>query len=244
MRPAQRILLVEDDPDEARRARDALAESGYVVLVAPSAQSAREAAAEEAPFDLVFMDLRLPDGDGLRLLPVLRRAGVDAPVVLLTGDRSERVGEAAFRAGCADLAVKDLNYHLWLPQMAQALIPATGAWGTWGEHVLGVCVGRLKSPALRAEPADLWPPLSGALQAATELAVKGVRAAGQSLLGSLPFVHLELRDRTLLFVLRGGSFAAALLSRPPVEEDHAGLLAVITAFAQERAAADPDGSGA
>ena len=242
MHPAQRILLVEDDPDEAKRARDALCESGYVVLVAPSAQLARQAAAEEEPFDLVFMDLRLPDGDGLRLLPILRRAGVTAPVVLVTGDSSERVGEAAFRAGCADLAVKDLNYHLWLPRMAQALIPADPGMGGWGEHVLGVCVGRLKSPALRAEPAELWPSLSGALQAATELAVKGVRAAGQSLLGSLPFVHLQLRDRNLLFVLRGGSFGAALLSRAPDEEDQAALLALTTTYGQERAAADDAGA--
>lgn len=242
MPSAQRILLVEDDPDEARRARDALAESGYVVHVAPSAQCARQAAVDEAPFDLVFMDLRLPDGDGLRLLPVLRRAGVRAPVVLVTGDGSERVSDAAFRAGCADLAVKDLNYHLWLPRMAQALIPATPLFAAWGEHVLGVCVGRLQSQALRSEPSELWPPLAGALQAATELAVKGVRAAGHSLLGSLPVVHLQLRDRSLLFILRGGVFGAALLTRTPDEADHAGLLSVITSHAQERASADESGA--
>lgn len=242
MQPARRILLVEDDPDEARRARDALAESGYVVLVAASAQRARQAAAEDAPFDLVFMDLRLPDGDGLRLVPVLRRAGVSAPVVLLTGDRSERVGQAAFRAGCADLAIKDLNYHLWLPRMAQALIPDGPDIAVWGPHVQGVCVGRLQSQAVRAVPADLWPTLGGTLQAAAELAVKGVRAAGHSLLGSLPTVHLQLRDRNLLFLLRGGVFGAALLARPPDERDHAELLAVTTAYAQTRAPVEDSGA--
>jgi CheY-like chemotaxis protein len=234
MQPAQRILLVEDDPDEARRARDALAESGYVVLVAATAQKARQAAAEEEPFDLVFLDLRLPDGDGLRLVPALRRAGVRAPVVLVTGDSSESVGQAAFRAGCADLAIKDLNYHLWLPRMAQALIPASAGFAMWGEHVLGVCVGRLQPQAMRAEPAELWPPLAGALQAATELAVKGVRAAGHSLLGSLPVVHLQLRDRSLVFLLRGGVFGAALLARPPDGDDEAELLSAVTAYAQAR----------
>jgi CheY-like chemotaxis protein len=242
MPSAQRILLVEDDPDEARRARDALADVGYIVLVAPSASSARQAAAAEAPFDLVFLDLRLPDGDGLRLLPALRRAGVRAPVVLVTGDGSERVSDAAFRAGCADLAVKDLNYHLWLPRMAQALIPAVPAFATWGPHVLGISVGRLQSQAARCEPAELWPPLAGALQAATELAVKGVRAAGHSLLGSLPVVHLQLRDRNLLFILRGGVYGAALLTRMPDEDDHAGLLCAITGYAQERASTDDSGA--
>ena len=41
--------------------------------------------------------------------------------MLLTGNRSERVAEAAFEAGCVDTAIKDVNYHSWLPAMADAL---------------------------------------------------------------------------------------------------------------------------
>lgn len=235
MASAHRILLVEDDPDEARLSRDVLAESGYVVCVANSARGAREAVVGEAPFDLVFLDLRLPDGDGLRLVPALRRAGVNAPVVLVTGDRSERIGQQAFQAGCADLAVKDLNYHLWLPKMAQALIPAASALdGGWGPHVLGVCLGRLQGDSMRCAPIDLWPGLSGALLAASDLAVRGLRAANASLLGSLPVVTLRMGERSLLFVRRGGDFGAAWLQSAPKPEDEAQLLALVVAYAQER----------
>lgn len=234
---ARKILLVEDDPDEARRARDVLAESGYLVCVAGTARGAREAVVGEAPFDLVFLDLRLPDGDGLRLVPILRRAGVTAPVVLVTGDRSERIGEQAFRAGCADLAVKDLNYHLWLPGMAHALIAESPALEAWGPHVHGVCLGRLRDDTLRSTPPDLWADLADALRAANDLAVRSVRAAGSSLLGSLPVVHVRLGDRSLLFVRRGGTFGAAWIDGAPSVEDEAQLLGLTIALAREGAAA-------
>lgn len=245
MHPARRILLVEDDPDEGRRAREALADSGYLVSLASSLQGARQAVAGGDGFDLVFMDFQLPDGDGLHLIPLLRRAGVSAPVVLLTGNRSERLGEQAFRAGCADLAIKEPNYHLWLPRMAEALIrPAAGGPDpAWGAHVLGVCCGRLQGQDVRAEPTDLWAPFAGALEAATALAVRGMRATGQSLLGSVPIVHLQLQaDRHILYVVRGGVFAAAVLSAPPSPEDQATLLAEAAAYGQARH--DGDAAGA
>src|SRR5687767_15900352 len=136
MRQPRRILLVEDDAEEARRSRETLAENGYTVLTAPSLAAARQAVSRGTQFDLVFVDQNLPDGEGLMLVPQLRAAGLEAPVVLVTGNRSERVGEMAFRAGCADLAIKDLNYHLWLPQMAEAFIAAAQADDRWGPHVL------------------------------------------------------------------------------------------------------------
>ena len=239
MRQPRRILLVEDDADEARRSREALAENGYTVLTASSLAAARRALSRGAHFDLVFVDQHLPDGEGLMLVPQMRAAGLQAPVVLVTGNRSERVGEMAFQAGCADLAIKELNYHLWLPKMAEAFIAAPGLGDDdfrWGPHVLGVCAGRLHGKAVHGTPAGLWSPLSAALQSATELAVQGLRASGHSLLGSLPTVHLQLqRDLHLLVVLRGGVFAAAVLSQAPTAQDLAEALAEAAAFAKARA---------
>ena len=235
MRKPRRILLVEDDAEEAKRSREALSESGYTVLTASSLAAARRAVARGTRFDLVFVDQNLPDGEGLMLVPQLRAAGLEAPVVLVTGNRSERVGEMAFRAGCADLAIKDLNYHLWLPQMAEAFIAAPQTDDRWGPHVLGVCVGRLHGKAIHGTPAGLWSPMSSVLQAATDLAVQGLRATGHSLLGSLPAVHLQLQDDLhLLVVLRGGVFAAAVLSRPPADQDRAEAMAEAAAFAKAR----------
>ena len=235
MRQPRRILLVEDDAEEAKRSRQALSESGYTVLTAASLAAARRVVARGTRFDLVFVDQNLPDGEGLMLVPQLRAAGLQAPVVLVTGNRSERVGELAFSAGCADLAIKDLNYHLWLPQMAEAFIVGPQEEDRWGPHVLGVCVGRLHGKAVHGTPAGLWAPLSTVLQTATDLAVQGLRATGHSLLGSLPTVHLQLQDDLHLFVvLRGGVFAAAVLTRPPDLEDTVEALAEAAAFASAR----------
>lgn len=245
MRQPRRILLVEDDADEAKRSRDALAESGYTVLTASTLAAARRVVARGMRLDLVFVDQNLPDGEGLMLVPQMRAAGVQAPVVLVTGNRSERVGEMAFRAGCADLAIKDLNYHLWLPQMAEAFIAAQPEEDRWGPHVLGVCVGRLHGKTVQGTPAGLWAPLSTVLQVATDLAVQGVRSTGQSLLGSLPMVHLQLQEGLhLLVVLRGGTFAAAVLSRSPQAQDVAEALSAASAFAKARKASEDESAPA
>lgn len=247
MRPTRhqrRILLIEDDPDEAQRSRDTLADSGYTVQMAATIAAAQRAVTIDPHFDLVFVDQNLPDGEGLLIIPYLRSAGVLAPIVLVTGSRSERLGESAFQAGCADLAVKELNYHLWLPNMAEAFIGANESQDAednfrWGSHVLGVCSGKLQGNAVQAHPADLWPALAGALESATDLAVRGIRAAEQSLLGSLPIVHLELRaDRHLMVVIRGGVFAAALFTRAPKPQDATELFAEAAAFARARADSD------
>ncbi|HUR24851.1 MAG TPA: response regulator [Candidatus Thermoplasmatota archaeon] len=249
MRPQRRILLLEDDPDEARRSRDTLADNGYTVHVASTLAAARQAVAHGDRFDLVFLDQNLPDGEGLTIIPHLRSVGMQAPVVLVTGNRSEQTGKRAFLAGCADLAVKEVNYHLWLPTMAEAFLGAGLAASEteefrWGPHVLGVCTGRLQGPA-HAMPSDFWAPFAGALHSAAELAVRGLRATGQSLLGSVPVVHLELgRDRHLLLVVRGGVFAAAMLSRAPRAQDTTELVGEAAAFSRARSDADPGSAAA
>lgn len=247
MRHGHRILLLEDDADDARRSRDALVESGYAVTLAPSLTAARRAIRRHAAFDLVIVDHHLPDGEGPSIIPHLRAAGIRAPVVLVTANRSERVAEAAFEAGCVDTAVKDLGYHAWLPRVAQAL--ATHAPGTdpdwgWGPHVKGVCVGRIHGHAIQASPTGLWEPYHFALQSATELAIRSVRGSGSSILGSLPHVQVQIgAGLHLLVVLRGGVFAAALLGKAPNAEDREELMAEATSFAKARAESEDLGAG-
>jgi CheY-like chemotaxis protein len=238
MRTARRILLLEDDPDDARRSQVALTENGYSVIVAASLQEARRTVEQERAFDLVFVDHHLPDGEGPRIIPFLRANGIEAPVVLLTGNRSERVAEMAFEMGCVDTAVKDVNYHTWLPAMAEAFArgdEAKASGERWGKHVLGVAVGRVHGQIVHGRPKELWTPYAGALASATELAIRSVRATGASLLGSTPLVHTQVRSDLHLFLLmRGGVFSAALLTRPPLEEDARELLAEAIAFSKAR----------
>ena len=102
-----RILLTEDHVPLAEAIGDALRRAGFAVDHAASAAEAREMAAV-ADYTLAILDLGLPDGDGLRLLPVLRANG-RVPVIVLTArdQLSDRL--AGLDGGADDYVVKPVE---------------------------------------------------------------------------------------------------------------------------------------
>ena len=82
-----RLLLVEDERDIQSFLRQALAEAGYTVDVAPDGKTA-ECFAATHPYDIHIVDLGLPDMDGINLILRLRQTGVHAPVLILSARRS------------------------------------------------------------------------------------------------------------------------------------------------------------
>ena len=81
-----RLLLVEDEHDIQSFLRQALAEAGYIVDVAPDGKTAESLAATH-PYDILIVDLGLPDMDGINLILRLRQTGVGAPVLILSARR-------------------------------------------------------------------------------------------------------------------------------------------------------------
>jgi DNA-binding response OmpR family regulator len=78
------VLLVEDEEQVAAALRDLLEREGYVVRRAASlAQARRELAPNAEPVDVVLLDWRLPDGEGIDLLKELRKTS-DLPVLMVT----------------------------------------------------------------------------------------------------------------------------------------------------------------
>jgi DNA-binding response OmpR family regulator len=86
-----RILVVEDDPGIAANLGRALQSAGYEVTRAATLGQARRftSAGSAADFDLVLLDLGLPDGDGADLCRELRAAGSQASVIMLTARADE-----------------------------------------------------------------------------------------------------------------------------------------------------------
>ena len=86
-----RVLLVEDDARLATMVADYLGEAGFRVVVAATGKAATQAIGTEG-FDLVILDLMLPDADGLDLCRSIR-ARSDIPMLMLTarGDPLDRV---------------------------------------------------------------------------------------------------------------------------------------------------------
>jgi DNA-binding response OmpR family regulator len=87
---AQRVLVVEDDPGIARVLELELGEAGYRVEVAPAGADGLAAMERDRP-DLVVLDVRLPDMDGLSVCRRARRSGHDMPILMLTA--LDRVGD-------------------------------------------------------------------------------------------------------------------------------------------------------
>jgi DNA-binding response OmpR family regulator len=85
--PLMRLLLVEDEIDIQSFLRRSLEETGYQVEAAPDGRTA-ERLAVESSFDILIVDLGLPDQDGISLILRLRQLGVKAPVLILSARRS------------------------------------------------------------------------------------------------------------------------------------------------------------
>jgi DNA-binding response OmpR family regulator len=82
-----RLLLVEDEHDIQTFLEQALTEAGYSVDLAPDGKTA-EGLAVSRTYDILIVDVGLPDQDGINLILHLRRKGVRAPVLILSARRS------------------------------------------------------------------------------------------------------------------------------------------------------------
>jgi CheY-like chemotaxis protein len=97
------VLVVDDDPDVLLAIRLLLQKAGYTVLAARSGEEALHVIGETEP-DAVFLDLRMPDMDGMAVLEELRARGdlERVPVIVLSAhgspDRVERSVELGAKA--------------------------------------------------------------------------------------------------------------------------------------------------
>jgi two-component system, cell cycle response regulator DivK len=96
----EQILVVEDNEKNMKLLRDVLRAKGYRTLEAASAARAVELATAHAP-DLVLMDIRLPDADGIETLGRLRddRRTASIPVLAVTAQAMQGDGERFLAAG-------------------------------------------------------------------------------------------------------------------------------------------------
>ncbi len=102
-------LLVIDDDETVRSTLVEFFETfGYTARGASTASEGRRLAAEHAP-DVVLLDLRLPDADGVRVLDALRADDPDVAIIVLTGYADVRTAVAAMQHGAADLLEKPVD---------------------------------------------------------------------------------------------------------------------------------------
>ncbi|MDH7796807.1 DNA-binding response OmpR family regulator [Beijerinckia sp. GAS462] len=104
-----RLLLVEDEPEMAAALQSALQRHGILADHAEELAIAFEMV-EIGTYDAIILDLGLPDGDGLSLIPRLRRQKIRTPVIVLTarGGLAERV--AGLDGGADDYLPKPFAF--------------------------------------------------------------------------------------------------------------------------------------
>ncbi|KUM27891.1 hypothetical protein AU467_14655 [Mesorhizobium loti] len=102
------ILLVEDNPGDASLIRELLADGStkaFIISTADRLAHGLEQIADQS-FDLVLLDLFLPDSTGLDTLRRFQETGPDVPVIVLTGLNDEASAIQAVRDGAQDYLVK------------------------------------------------------------------------------------------------------------------------------------------
>jgi DNA-binding response OmpR family regulator len=124
-----RLLVVEDEVRIAEILRKSLRKAGFVVDAVALCADAKATLAV-CPYDVVILDLGLPDGDGLMLLSELRSAGNQIPIIVLTARDAveDRVG--GLDAGADDYLVKPFAMTELIARTKALLRRPGGALGT------------------------------------------------------------------------------------------------------------------
>jgi two-component system, OmpR family, KDP operon response regulator KdpE len=102
-----KVLVVDDEPQILTALARGLQRAGYEVLVARNGEDGLAAAAAARP-DLILLDLKLPDLDGIEVVRRLR-TWTTVPIVLLSGQGNERARVAALDAGADDFVDKPFS---------------------------------------------------------------------------------------------------------------------------------------
>lgn len=102
---AGKVLVVDDEAVVANSLRKIFTRKGFAVDEAFSCKEAISKVAERG-YDMVLLDVRMPDGDGLNLLPRLKALRPDMPVVIVTGFASIDTAVKAIQTGASDYMPK------------------------------------------------------------------------------------------------------------------------------------------
>jgi DNA-binding NtrC family response regulator len=98
--PALRVLVVDDEPLIRWSVSETLSDCGHQVVESGDGQSARGAVrAASRAFDVIVLDLRLPDTKDLSLLSSLRKLAPKTPIILMTAYGSPEIAGAALDLG-------------------------------------------------------------------------------------------------------------------------------------------------
>ena len=116
-----RILLAEDGIDNQKLISRILTKVGAEVVIAENGQVALDIMRTDDRFDLVLMDMAMPEMDGYTATRTLRDMGCELPILALTAHALEGEREKCLEAGCDDYATKPIDRALLVGFVRSAL---------------------------------------------------------------------------------------------------------------------------
>lgn len=120
IRHSYRILLVDDDIASLEVLREVLARAGYDTVSAESGYEALKTV-QRTSIDLALLDFNLPDTTGAELLQHIKRFQPNAPVIIMSANRSQGVKFDVFEAGAYTFISKPIDLPQLLKFVSRAL---------------------------------------------------------------------------------------------------------------------------
>ncbi len=102
------VLVIEDDPSVRTLVKAVLEKNEYEVDIADTAESGEEHASENS-YDIIILDLGLPDGDGFDLCKEMRDQDITTPVLILSAEQETDVKIKCLRVGADDYLTKPFD---------------------------------------------------------------------------------------------------------------------------------------
>lgn len=106
---ATRLLVIEDDPEVGAGLEEFFTLKGYHVSRVTDGDDALQEITTLPPYDLVILDVMLPNKSGFEILREARKSGVDSPVIMLTVRASEEDKLRGFELGADDYVTKPFD---------------------------------------------------------------------------------------------------------------------------------------
>ena len=225
---AERILIAEDDEDLAFVLREALIRKDYEVEVASTAGRMLDTL-KGGGWDLILLDVRLPDMDGLDAIPRCRDLAPDTPIIVMTAHGTREVATEAIQRGAYDFFTKPLKMTEFQVVVARALerrrlqlqIKALqAAQGSGFEELVGKSVGlkRVVEMAQRAAPAEVTVLIEGESGTGKEVLARAIHRLSARKDGPLIPVNCAAIPEGLLeselFGHERGAFTGAVRAKP------------------------------
>ena len=108
---AKKMVLVIDDDVQIRELLKVFLENNGCDVKTASTGEKGLAKIRKRNFDLVLLDIILPDGDGVEVLTNIKKILPNAPVLMITGGSDVEIAESCLRKGAADYITKPFDFE-------------------------------------------------------------------------------------------------------------------------------------